>query len=62
MPSYFEINVARHGHHYFATAPRSLTTSDEFDAALADFKIRFPAAEGFTVTATYWLTTGCTPA
>lgn len=60
MPSYYEINVALHGRHYFATAPRSLTLYTEAQRALADFRKRFPVCEGFTVTCTHWDSLGST--
>ena len=55
---HYEINVARNGHHYFATTERSLR--DEAKAALTfrDFKERFPESEGFSVTCTMFETVG----
>lgn len=49
----FEINVAKNGKHYFATHERSLTGHSEAEAALKDFKNRFPESEGFDVTISY---------
>lgn len=54
MHDYFEINVSKDGRHLFATAPRSLTTRKEYEAALELLKEKFPEAEGYSVTATYW--------
>lgn len=45
----YEINVAKNGKHYFATAERSLRDRDEAITAAKDFKRRFPESEGFTV-------------
>ena len=54
MDSYFEINVARAGVHYFATAPRSLRSKAQAFEALEDLRKRFPPEEHFSVTMTYW--------
>lgn len=49
----YEINVALNGRHYFATAPRSLTTSKAASNMLIDFVKRFPASEGFNISVSY---------
>lgn len=54
MQSYFEINVACHGVHYFATAPRSLQYKDKAYKTLAEFRRLFPENQGYKVTMTYW--------
>lgn len=46
---HFEINVAKDGRHYFATAERSITDSDKAAVVVADIIKRFPESEGFTV-------------
>lgn len=50
---YFEINVNRNGVHYFATHERSITTTFRLGDVLRVFREKFPAAEGFEVTATF---------
>lgn len=52
MPSYYEINVALNGHHYFATAPRSLTMRSQAEAMVKHFRTIFPPT--FTITLTHW--------
>jgi hypothetical protein len=44
----YTINIAKDGHHYFATTKRSLRTLDK---AIALFKVlqeKFPESEGYT--------------
>ena len=55
---YYEINVSRNGRHFFATAPRSVTSEGELRAVFTELKNRFPEADGFEVTATRWETVG----
>jgi len=43
----YEINVAKDGYHYFATADRSLTSQDEAIKAFEHFKKLFPAEDGY---------------
>jgi hypothetical protein len=47
----YEINIALHGHHYFATATRSMNFMTQEDAiTMYDmFKEKFPRTDGFTV-------------
>ena len=54
MSIYYEINVARGGNHYFATAPRSITSHEQAHRMYNDLVIRFPVNEGFRVTVTKW--------
>ena len=55
---YFEINVVRNGRHFFATAPRSITTFGEMVEAYEIFKEKFPKSEGYKISATHYATTG----
>ena len=48
---YYEINIALNGRHLFATAPRSITTYDELKTILRVFKAKFPANEGYEISA-----------
>jgi hypothetical protein len=49
----YEINVSLNGRHYFATAPRSLTTSKDAVTMTLDFIKRFPATDGFKISVSY---------
>jgi hypothetical protein len=55
---YYEINVTKDGKHYFATAARSLTDFEQARKAFLDLRRRFPASEGYEVTATKWESVG----
>jgi len=46
----YEINVARKGRHFFATAERSLQNYDDADDVYQIIKSRFPEGEGYEVT------------
>jgi hypothetical protein len=46
---HYEINVSLHGRHFFATAPRSITTKEEVRAVLAEFDKVFTEARGFVI-------------
>lgn len=50
---YYEINVLKNKTHFFATAPRSLTTERDFKEALKIFNDKFPKEEGYSLSATY---------
>ena len=50
MPHY-EINVARKGHHLFATNERSLTDRRSAKSLFQEIKSKFPECE---VSITYW--------
>lgn len=54
MQSYYEINVALNGFHFFATDPRSCQTEKQYKELLKVIKKKFPEKEGYNVTATYW--------
>lgn len=55
---YFEINVALNGKHFFATAPRSITTFGEMLKSYKIFKEKFPKSEGYEISVTHYATTG----
>lgn len=52
--SYYSINVALHGRHYFATAKHSITDEAKASAVFHDIFTRFPADQGFLVDVTYY--------
>lgn len=56
--SFTEINVAKDGVHFFATAERSISSPLALKNAVAVFKEKFPATEGYKITVTEWETTG----
>ena len=47
---YYTINVARYGHHCFATAERSIPTLQQCKAVLAALLAAFPGNDGYSVT------------
>ena len=46
---YYEINIAKDGKHFFATAERSITTEKELKKALIVFQNKFPKEEGYEI-------------
>lgn len=50
----YEINVAKNGRHFFATAERSCTSEYDARRVFVELQQRFPEAEGFNVSCTYW--------
>lgn len=46
---YYEINVSLNGRHFFATAPRSITTYTELKKVLPVIIEKFPASEGYEI-------------
>ena len=48
MEDYIEINVAKDGRHFFATAPRSIHTypEDHYEEVLKTFLEKFPESVG----------------
>lgn len=58
MQSHYEINVSLNGRHFFATAPRSCVTENEARKVFAEIIARFPKAEGFEASCTYWQGSG----
>lgn len=55
---YYEINVALHGHHFFATAERSITSEHKLKEVLKVFIEKFPKSEGYGISITYQQTIG----
>jgi hypothetical protein len=55
---YYEINVSKHGKHYFATHERSLRDIEIAHQLAQEFKLHFPESLGFKVTMTRWNCTG----
>lgn len=55
---YFEINVSKGGHHYFATAERSIQSEAQAHAMYTHFLALFPATEGYEIMVTRWDTRG----
>ena len=58
MNSYYEINVAKNGVHFFATTPRSIQSENSAKTMFDEFTNRFPANEGFNITCVYWKSEG----
>ena len=57
MPHY-EINVAKDGHHLFATHERSLTSAHRTKEVYDKLVDAFPKNEGYSINITYWETVG----
>jgi len=55
---YYEINIAKNGKHYFATAPQSLSDFLAANELYKDLIIKFPPSEGYNLTLTRWEKTG----
>lgn len=55
---YFEINVSLRGHHFFATAPRSIPHRDALALVLAEFHKLFTEERGYEISVTKWETVG----
>lgn len=53
----YEINVARHGKHFFATHERSITSQEELIPVLIAFSKAFRQADGYEITVTRRTTT-----
>lgn len=51
---HYEINVAKNGKHYFATAKRSIRTFMDAEALYNEFKQLFPVADGYAITVRKW--------
>ena len=51
---YYEINIARNGKHFFATAERSITTKETLKEILEVFKEKFTKEDGYAINVTYW--------
>jgi len=57
MPHY-EINVAKEGHHFFATHERSISTRSKAKLVYDKLVEAFPKNEGYDISITYWETVG----
>ena len=55
LTNHTRINVARNGQHYFAAEVRDVSDAEKVATEIAT---RFPATEGYTVTATRWESSG----
>lgn len=51
---YFEINVAKNGIHFFATAERSARDEQKMCEIVRVFKEKFPESEGYVINVTRW--------
>lgn len=58
MHSHFEINVSKHGKHFFATHDRSILSIEDAKNAFTECELRFPEAEGFKITCTEYTVIG----
>lgn len=54
----YEINVSLHGHHFFATNERSITSLFQAKKVLAELCSRFTNKDGYEVSLTKYETTG----
>lgn len=52
IASWYEINVAKNGHHFFATAKRSITSKRMLAEVLPEIQQKFPESEGYKVSVT----------
>ncbi|MDN3160901.1 hypothetical protein P0E55_14430 [Enterococcus faecalis] len=55
---YYEINVSRDGKHFFATAPRSITSMHDLQSVYPVLSNAFPASDGYELTVTRWKNRG----
>ena len=56
---YYEINVSKKGKgHLFATAERSITSTNEFKKVYPIIREKFPESEGFELNVSYWSASG----
>ena len=55
---YYEITVSKNGYHFFATAERSIITSDHLNIVYNTLKEKFPIEEGYKLHVTKWEKTG----
>ena len=55
---YYEINVARHGRHFFATDKRSITNAVTLQVVYKVLKEKFPVEDGYDITVSRVETTG----
>ena len=55
---YYEINVAYHGKHLFATHQRSCRDSFSAEALYRIFAEKFPATDGYSIDVTEYISLG----
>lgn len=53
---YYEINVSDKNGHYFATAPRSITSKRDLQVIYKHFKALFPETAGWKLSVSYCCT------
>ena len=51
---YYEINVAKNGKHFFATAERSITNIKKAEEVYMLFKEKFPKSDGYEISVERW--------
>lgn len=51
---YYEINVAKNGEHFFATAERSITNESKAAEMTVEFMKKFPIEQGYEISVTMW--------
>ncbi|WP_316835040.1 hypothetical protein [Pedobacter nutrimenti] len=51
---YYEINIALNGRHFFATAPRSITSIPELMAVFTALDKKFTEQEGYSMMVSYY--------
>lgn len=54
----YEIDVSLNGQHFFATQERSIVTERKLKEVYKVFKEKFPEAEGYELSVTYWTKIG----
>lgn len=54
----YEINIAKNGHHYFATADRSLNSPEKTLQVYDELKQIYTKEKGFEITISKWQTVG----
>lgn len=54
----YEINISRHGEHFFATAERSIQTRYDLEPVLTAICEKFPKDEGYLISVSHIETTG----
>lgn len=54
----YEINVSLNGVHFFATHERSIVSERKLKEVYKVFKEKFPEAEGYEISVTYWTKSG----
>lgn len=54
----YEISVSLNGQHFFATHERSIVSERKLKKVYKVFKEKFPEAEGYELSVTYWTKSG----